>query len=255
MSDFNNATLGGAEVYVDDVAIGYTDGDIDFGRSTEIKKLRDSIPLTTVGQVILSEEFTVKVPAVEITAANIVRAGLNLQNTATPGTLVTVSDGSNQEKTFASLTAHSNGVLESIVLDGPNVASLVVENTAENTTFTVNDDYILDAALGVVYRNPGGAISSGATVRVSYTWTPAAYDTIPLGVNNAIQNKKVKLVHISPVSGRTITVELWKCLGSGALTMSFKKEDWMHLDMEFTALPSSDHPTNPIGYIKIEAAA
>lgn len=256
--NFDNCTLGGAVVEMADyggsyVDLGYTDGDIEFSRSAELKKLIDGVPLQTVGQVLLKEEVTVKIPAVEITATNIQHASLNLAVTTVSGGTQTVSDASNTEGTFANNTAVPGGsTFEVIVLAGGTVASLVVENVAENVTYTVNDDYILDATNGYLYRNPGGAISSGATVRLSYTWQAVSAKRIKLGTNLAVGYKKVKLTHTSPVSGNVITIELWKCLAAGTLPLSFKKEEFMKCNIDLTAVPdATNHSTEPVGYIQI----
>ena len=259
--NFDNVTLGGAVVEMADyggsyVDVGYTDGDIEFSRSAELKKLIDGIPLNTVGQVLLKEEISIKVPAVEITAANIRHASLNLAITDVSGGTVNVTDGSNTEGTFATNSAVPGGTtFQVIVLAGGTVTNLVVENQAENTTYTVTDDYILDAANGYLYRNPSGAIGSGATVRLTYDYVAVASKRIKLGTNLAVGYKKVKLTHTSPVSGNIITVELWKCLAAGTLPLSFKKEEWMHIDIALTAIPdASNHASEPIGYISIQEA-
>ncbi len=53
-----------------------------------------------------------------------------------------------------------------------NVSSVVVTNAAGSTTYVLNTDYELDAALARIYIIPGGAIANAASILVDYT--PAA---------------------------------------------------------------------------------
>ena len=249
----NNVSIGGGQVLFDSYDIGFTDGDITAQRETQTKQLKDGIPLNIVLQVPIEETWKVKIPMVESTAENIARASSNIVATNTAASTVTINDAANQERTFA--TWHS-GSLQAIVLDGPNVANLVVENVAENVTYVANTDYFVDAIKGVVYRNPGGAIGSGATVRVSYEYTPVAYSTLKLGVNLPLVNKKVEIIHVSPVSGDVYHYCYWKCQGTGALDLSLKKQDWLKVDADLVALPDPiGHPTEPTGFIRRVAAA
>lgn len=252
----NNVTLGGATVYFDKAGVwtevGLTDGDIEINREVQVKELEDKIPLQVMLQVPLREKFSIKIPAVEATAENLSNASLNIPYSTVAGATVHVLDSDNQEKTFA---AYPGSPFEAIVLDGGTVSGLVIENQAENTTYTVTADYILDATNGIVYRNPSGAISAGATVRVTYDWVQKAYDQLNFGLNLPVTNKKVKIEHISPVDGRMFRYVFWKVQGQGSLNLSHKKEDWFKVPFDLKALPDADnHPSNPTGYMQILAA-
>lgn len=249
MGSFHNATLGtGTEVLVDGIDLGYTRGDIQFRRESETLDFETGIPINTVGRVPLTDKWFATVPMGEIVARNISYATLNIPVSQVAGTPVTIADSAPyQQRTFA---AFAGGTLERLVLDGGPVTSLVVKSADGLTTYNVNDDYILDATTGVVYRNPGGAILSGATVRVSYGYTPVAKDRLKLGVNNAVAERSFKFTHVSPVSGKIIVVEFWKAMSSASFELNFQEREYMVVNLELQALPDPiNHPTEPMGYI------
>lgn len=262
MSDFNNTTIGGAKVEIDDarngtwVDIGITEGDIEFGRQTEIKQLLDGIPLNVVGQALIKEIYSIKVPAVEVTPENISRAALNIPITTIAGGTITVSDGANQERIFA---ASPDNPFERIILDGGAIvaSSVTVKNQAENVTYVEGTHYNVDYTKGLIYRIPvaSGGIASGATVRVNYQWVQLASKRLYLGKNLPITYRAIRLTHVSPINGATYLIVLNKVQGSGALTLNVKKEDFWKLEMNFTALPDATQTLGPIGYIDYAPAA
>jgi len=68
-----------------------------------------------------------------------------------------------EAKTFDTTT-------ETLQLAHAGVTSVVVTNTAGSTTYTVTTDYTVNAVTGVITRVVGGAITSGQSVKVDYTW-------------------------------------------------------------------------------------
>lgn len=158
------------------------------------------------------------------------------------GTLVTVADNDNQEKTFA--VAAGEATAQSITLDGPNVGSLVIKNTSELTTYTVNTDYILvnsSTGRARVYRNPGGAIGSLATVRVSYTHTPPASQRLLIGDSTrttipTLLNLKFEFENpANDAKKRNCIMHKGSC--SGELKLDFEDGKFHLLDVEVEALP------------------
>ncbi|WP_294348484.1 phage tail sheath subtilisin-like domain-containing protein [Prosthecochloris sp.] len=67
-----------------------------------------------------------------------------------------------EEKTFSAD--------EILTLDHPQVSSVVVKNDAGSTTYVAGDDYTVDEANGKITRISTGAIASGASVKVNYSW-------------------------------------------------------------------------------------
>ncbi|MGK0683759.1 phage tail sheath subtilisin-like domain-containing protein, partial [Methylococcus sp. S1M] len=47
---------------------------------------------------------------------------------------------------------------------------VVVKHTAGTPNYVLNTDYTLDAAYGTITSKAGGAIASGQSVKVSYSW-------------------------------------------------------------------------------------
>ncbi len=59
---------------------------------------------------------------------------------------------------------------ETLTLDHPQVASVVVESDGGGITYVSGADYTVNAADGIITRLSTGAIASGATVKVDYSW-------------------------------------------------------------------------------------
>ncbi len=250
--NFNNVALGGAKVYIDGYQVGYCDGDIEFMRNAVVKKLKDMVPLITVGQAILSEEYEVKIPAVESTIANLSKCSLNIPVTTNAGgTPVVVAFGltpaASQAFTFAYL--QGGAAMQAIFLSGGTLTNVVVKDVSETTTYTLNTDYFTDAAVGVIWWNPGGTIPANATVHVAYHYTPVASQQLNLGVNLPISYRQIYLSHLDTNSGDWYEGVLWSCNGAGTLNLSFKKEDWFKIPMQFTALPTAN--AAPVGIFRI----
>lgn len=81
-------------------------------------------------------------------------------NTIDPASDVTAV--ASESKTFAAD--------ETLTLDHPQVSSVVVKNEAGDTTYVADTDYTVDVANGKITRIATGAIASGATVKVDYSW-------------------------------------------------------------------------------------
>jgi len=70
--------------------------------------------------------------------------------------------------TQAAYTFNSQGVIQ---LPVDNVANLVITPAGGGNPYLAGTDYTLDAVNGIITRATGGAISSGATVNVVYTYS------------------------------------------------------------------------------------
>lgn len=53
-------------------------------------------------------------------------------------------------------------------------STVVVKNDDASTTYTVDDDYTVNAEAGVITRVDGGAIAAGATLKIAYDYADAA---------------------------------------------------------------------------------
>ena len=70
--------------------------------------------------------------------------------------------------TQAAYTSNSQGVIQ---LPVDNVANLVITPAGGGNPYLAGTDYTLDAVNGIITRATGGAIPSGATVNVVYTYS------------------------------------------------------------------------------------
>ena len=252
--NFQNVTLGVGSFSINARDLGLTNGDAKATRAVETKDLEDGIPLFTQGRVPIRENHTLTIPMCEMTIQNLADVSLNVPRTIIPGTPVVVNDAANLERTFQPLFGFDDGI-QFIRLPGAITSGLVIKDSTEVTTYTLEDDYFTDEAAGMVLSNPAGDISPGETVRVALTYTPAASERLEFGKNLPIQEKEVMFVHVSPVSGNIFTVFMPRAQFSGTLEANFQREEFMVLNAECKAIPDPDYPDAPLGFWDIELAA
>lgn len=246
MGDFTQVTLGTGTLELGGSDAGFLKGDVKFTRTLDSKDFESGVPLMLEGKVAIREKVAVETPLAQLSIGNLAKAAATITIHTEAGTPVTVADGANQEKVFA---AYGGGGLQAIVLDGPDVTSLVVKNTAESTTYTAGVDYLLDDDLGIVWRIPTGAITAGQTVRVAYGYTPSAYKELRFGKTFTFVATSVKFEHTSPVSGKVDEIFLPKAYGSGNLELTYKEEDFLISNVRFDAVPDRvNFPNYPLGY-------
>lgn len=246
MGDFRNTTLGTGVLTVGGVDVGFLKGDVQVRRSVEQAIFESGVPLQPQGRVITKETIELTAPLGELTVPNLAAVSGTIPVTTNSGAPVAVAMG--QAKTFAVPVL---GGLEYIALDGENVTLLVVKDVPETTTYTAGTDYLLDAARGIVYRNPAGTIPSLATVHVGYTYTNAASKQIDLGKYFVFVETDILFTHVSPVSGKTWTVKFWRAQGSAEIELNFQETAYTITNVTFISLPDPvNHPTNPNGYMR-----
>lgn len=247
MGNFQKVTVGGGSISVGGLDLGFLKGDIKLTLGRETLELRTGVPRRFQGSVVTQLIHRIEAPTVQLDADTLSKASGFTPVTTVAGTPVTVADAANQERTFA---AYGGGAVEVITLDGPSVTGLVVTSVDELTTYTVNDDYILDATTGLVYRNPGGTIASGATVRVHYGYTPAASKRLNIGAAWQIFTlTDVLFTHTRP-NGTNFTAYMPKAQASGNVELSFNTEanDFVMSNFVCEALDDASHPEAPLGY-------
>jgi hypothetical protein len=252
--NFQNCTIGVGAFSINAREIGLTNGGTTVSRAVETKDLEDGIPLFIQGRVPIREGHTMTIPMVELTIQNLSDVSLNVPRTIIAGTPVVVSDGANAERTFAPL--FGSGGLEYIRIPGVITTSgFTVKNFAESVTYTEGDDYIYDAANGMIITVPGGDITEGEVVRWYGTYTPPASERLEFGRNLPIQIKEVMFVHVSPVSGNIFTAFLPSAQFSGTLEADFAREEFAIVNATAAAIPDPSYPDYPLGYWDIELAA
>lgn len=154
------------------------------GEVTELKSKQRG----RYGQVIDSDETvgtsTLRVEFLELTAAvrAILFAGSNTAFTQASGTItndpvVIVA----LDRWFPLANPHLN-----------DAVAAVVKNVAGDTTYVVNDDYVIDYEQGMIKAVDGGDIAAAQTVHVSYTKLAAAGVTTA-GETNLAANFRLKI--------------------------------------------------------------
>ena len=246
MGDFRNTTLGTGLLTIGGVDAGFLKGDVKVSRKVDQAVFESGVPLQPQGRVNTKQTIELTAPLGELTVPNLAAVSGTIPVTSNAGTPVVVAMG--QAKTFAVPVL---GGLEYILLDGEVVTALTVKDSTEVTTYTAGTDYLLDAARGVVYRNPAGTITTLQVVHVGYTYTTPASKQIDLGKYFVFIETDILFTHVSPVSGKTWTVKFWRAQGSAEIDLNFQETNYTITNVTFLSLPDATaHPTNPNGYMR-----
>lgn len=104
-----------------------------------------------------------------------------------------------------------------------DVTSVVVTNSAGSTTYVLDTDYKLDAASGMIYIIPAGAITNGQTIHVDYTPTAGTRVLITSGDGGAVDGEIVFESANANGTDNTLRIPLCAITPSGA--MPFITED------------------------------
>ena len=253
MGNFNNVSMGNGLLRYNGVDVGFLKGDVSYRYNYDVEDFKTGVPLALQGSITKEIVAELEAPIAELSAENIAMALGGLTPVST-GTTQNVAAGSPSVRTFATF---GSGGLEAIVLDGPNVTNLVVKSSDDVTTYVEGTDYFLvpgsGASPGFVYRNPNGNIPSGATVNASYDYQAVTGQQIDLGTQFSLQQGDLEFVHTSPVTGKDITVKMWKATTNGVFDINFAESNFIINNVVFKAIFDSSHPSNPLGYIHREA--
>ena len=247
MGNFNNVTVGSGTLSVNGTDVGFLKGPVKVSLSHEKLELKSGVPRKLQGSVITEMIHKIEAPLAELSADSLSRASGFVPVSTVAGVEVTVADGDDQARTFATF----GGAMERIILDGPAVTNLVVKSADEMTTYTVNNDYILDATTGIVYRNPGGAIPSAATVHVAYKYTPVASKRLNIGAAwQVLDLTNVVFTHTRP-NWKLFVAVMHKAQAAGNVDLSFDTEasDFVIQQFNCSAIDdTANHPEAPLGY-------
>ena len=127
---------------------------------------------------------------------------------------------------------------------GKRVISAVVVKDSVPTTYTVTDDYLVDATEGRVYIVPGGAIADDTDLLIDYTYGTIALDSVR-GMNQTSVKCYIRFVG-DPTAGPTWTVEIWRASvrADGAIALiGDEYAEWaLTGDIESDA---TNHPDDP----------
>lgn len=255
MGEFANYVLGAGTVSINGVDVGYIEGGIKVKKGVETVVSEGGVPSKRRGSRISKEMFEIEIPFGEFTADNL-EAVLGITPVNVAGTETTVT----AEALKFAVTGFTPGV-QAIKLglstaraqfvtisDGADAP--VITNTGATVTYTENDDYIVDYSTGYVYRNPGGAITSGEAIKATYKYTPTASSQFNIGANTSIPTMTLEFVHEDPETGKKITAYMHKAEADPSAEWEFKDDSFVLTNGKFYALDdSANHATNPLGYL------
>jgi len=262
MGDFTRVTMGAGILKINDVDVGFLKKEVKVTFKTETKEfIPPVIPKRVAGLFVLSQSFELQPAMAEISGDNMKYALGGIEPVVSSGSLVDKT-ASFESLTFA-VSAGSPGIqrvklgasaarVMPVTISGSEDAP-VVKSSDELTTYVENTDYIVDYTTGWVYRNPGGSIGSGATVKVKYKYTPVAGKRIDLGKGYSQLTFKLEFIHTNPNTQKKIQVVMWKAAVKPEFDFSFGDSEELALTPTFTATDDSDiNPDNPYGYIYIQ---
>jgi hypothetical protein len=253
--NFNFVEMGSGSITWNGRDVGFLK-DVSFGYTLEIEKLKTGNPLKLRGQK--GKEVNAQIKAGLFEISNLDNVGMMLGGLAPAnvgGSPVTVTM---QSRTFA--TGYNGSGMQSITLDGANVSTgvdaPVVKNAAEDTTYTENDDYIVDYTLGVIYRNPGGAITSLENVHVTYKYTPPTGRQLNMGSAFAVEQKELIFTHVNNDTDQVTIIKFWLASVDGKPNFTFTDSGYVTADVTFDSIfDENGHPDSPLGTYYVGDAA
>lgn len=128
------------------------------------------------------------------------------------------------------------------------LSGVVVTTDPAGTTYTVNDDYIVDAVTGRLYCVPGGAISDDEALLIDYT-APAIAATdiqkIIAGNKNTIEGF-MRFIG-DPAAGPIFEAEIWKVSINPDGAIGLISDEFAEFPLKGKILDdSANHPTEPL---------
>lgn len=214
-------TAGTAQVLIDLRDVGYCEGKLGCAREVNNLIVKAGIPRSTVKTIFLEEDWNLEIPMIQVGNMDNLSIVMGLPKRVQDATPVTVSAA--ETYTFAD-RAGSPFQAIAITHSGQrafNLSTVVVKDEATGlTTYDDGDDYIYESATGLIYRIPNGAIAEDGQVKVTYHYTPVAYEEILLGKNTLLESHRVDYIHTAP-DGWLLHYCFWKCQGDGSIDISF----------------------------------
>jgi len=250
--DKTKLTLGGGVLTFNGVDVGYLKSPVVYASKMDKKRIdysNDGRPMTFRGSLQYGESATLKAALMELKAENLKIALGGKTISTVSGAQVTVAD------TNYTMTVKEGGSDVQAFFLGENIAidgDAPVLKKLNGDALTEGTDYMVDHALGWIYRIPEGGIASLGTVEVhSAKYTPPASKTIKMGVLVAADIQALQFVHTNKSTGYTHTVYMPKAEVDAGLNLSFNDGDLIAYDVTFEAVDDyANNPTYPLGYYK-----
>ncbi len=183
---------------------------------------------------------------------------VNLGKITGQAVTVVFDDPVNVEDQLLTFAAPGNydGALERIFLDGPGATSIVVEPEGGGAPYVAGTDYLLDGTSAGIIRLAGGAITTKATVQVSYTYTPVESTEIRGGVNFARQRFALEFTHPKFTKGTNLVLSHSKVEPAAELTIPFASGDFNAPNVTFNFIrDDAGSPSWPLYRLREVAAS
>ncbi|HDI86197.1 MAG TPA: hypothetical protein ENF83_02155 [Candidatus Korarchaeota archaeon] len=209
----------------------------DFSISVEVETKEHRSSLSGLSEkdieLITGVNATVKFTLEEFVTENLLLAFLGEQGT------LTQSSGSVTDET---ITARLNRWIK---LEHRKISNVVVKNEDGSVTYTVDEDYRVDAETGRIYIVPDGAITDGQTLKVSYDYSSIDLNTVR-GLKNAETVGFLRFIPADDQQGPKHEVEIWKARLWPAGEIGFISDDWAQMTIEGAIIKDEEnHPNEP----------
>lgn len=99
-------------------------------------------------------------------------------------------------------------ISKKIILDFPDVSSVVVTGPAGTPTYTVTTDYIVDAKNGTIIPTLAGSISEDELLEVDYTY--AGMDEVMAFTLVSAPERHLRFEGLNTVDSSYVIVDIWK---------------------------------------------
>ena len=130
-----------------------------------------------------------------------------------------------------------------IELGKRKVSSVVVKSQDETTTYNEGEDYVVNTRLGLLKVLSSGAISDGATIKVSFSYEAVTGKRV-LASRQAEIECALLLDGMNKVNGRDCTVRVYKAKLRPSAEVDFLADDFQSLTLEGT-LVTPEGKTEP----------
>lgn len=244
--DYNpsNVLLGSGRIYVDRFVNGVPSGNERFlGNCTvfEISPSANEIEMrssTSAARALMRQDVTgsdlsLAITLTEVTPENVALAAFGEASTyaQTGASVVDEAHGSVKQGTYVRLAFRG-------------ISSVVVTSDPAGTTYTVGDDYEVDAVEGRIYIVPGGGIADDADLLVDYAYETQSKQAVNSGVVSQIKGL-VRYVSDNPDSPET-TVLVWRANLKGTGSIGLISDNYVNFQLTGKIeADAANHPTNP----------
>ena len=246
-----NVDIGGAEFYVGKRYLGLTRGDCSASWETETVQVWQGVPRKLQGEIIRQRSGAISLECLELTPENYELAS---------GDGLIVNEDDTEVKTITDETHVLSGTT-AVALDHTDIdttQNFAVKSADGQTTYVKDTDYSVSTnsttKVTSIARIGAGAISDGATVKVSYKYTQhSIMEHLLFGASSELNEIENIVIHKkNDRNGKHLIIQAWKAQNSGALNFVWNEEasDVLGINLNFSINDDGDnHPNSPMGLI------